>query len=275
MQKVSGVTTNPRGPDVPSPADRQARFRHLLSGRRWQAVWQRAMELALPWQCPLCGERENRGDETFCDDCLTQLHPPGNCCGRCGAIMGPYASPTKNCPHCRRRPYRFRAARCLNMYDGVLKTVIIRSKSSYSSAPLVGLGRLLIAVQQAWLTQIEVDCILPIPQSWLTRLRRNFNPADILAGCVGRQLGVTVDRHLLCRRGLRPPQKRVSLQQRYRNQSNAFRLQDARQIRGQRVLLVDDVLTTGATCSEAARLLKAAGAKDVFVLVAARVADQR
>ncbi|MCR9201251.1 MAG: phosphoribosyltransferase family protein [Planctomycetaceae bacterium] len=160
------------------------------------------------------------------------------------------------------------------MYEEALKTAIVHSKQSFSSAAMMAVGQLLVSRQRQWLAELSVDRILPIPQAWLTRFRRNFNPADVIARCVGHSLRVPVDPHILRRRrGWQSPQKAVPLARRYENQRNSFRLRDARVIAGQCVLLVDDVLTTGATCSEAARLLKAAGAKEVHVLVAARVAD--
>ena len=232
------------------------------------------VDFALPWQCTICFRQDERANESFCVNCLQQLTSTGNPCRRCGAIVGPFATTAGNCPHCRRRPFRFRSARCLNMYDEALRTVIVRSKQSFSSAAMRGVGQLLVSQRRQWLTEQAVDRILPIPQPWLTRLTRNFNPADVIGRSVGQALGIRVDPHILRRRrGWQLPQKKVPLARRYENQKNAFRLRDAHLIRGQCVLLVDDVLTTGATCSEAARLLKAAGAKDVHVLVAARVAD--
>lgn len=235
---------------------------------------QHFVEFALPWQCTICGEPDKRGNDSFCTYCLQQLVSAGNPCSRCGAILGPFAGTAQKCPHCRRRPFRFRSARCLNMYNDALRTAIVRSKQSFSSATMQAVGQLLVSRQRQWLMELAADRILPIPQPWLTRLNRNFNPADVIARAVGRALGVPVDPHILRRRhGWQPPQKKIPLAQRYENQKNSFRLRDAHMITGQCVLLVDDVLTTGATCSEAARLLKAAGAAEVHVLVAARVAD--
>lgn len=240
-----------------------------------RTLLKKTMEFALPWQCTICGDETHRGNDSFCTECLQSLMHEKNCCLRCGAVAGPYANASKGCPHCRRRPFRFRSARCLGMYEDSLKAAIVRSKWSYSSAALLGIGRLLAEQQGCWLRSLNVDILLPIPQTWTTRLQRYFNPASIIAECVGRSLRVPIDRHVLRRQGRTAPQKRVPVQKRFENQKNAFRIRDSHVITGRRLLLVDDVMTSGATCSEAARMLKKAGAADVNVLVAARVADRR
>lgn len=117
------------------------------------------------------------------------------------------------------------------------------------------------------------DRIVPIPQHWRQRLVRNFNPAAIVAAELATRLNINCDVHLLKRISRTRPQKRVSVKQRFENQAGSLAATYPHAIRGERILIVDDVLTTGATCSEAAKVLKAAGAKSCSVAVLARVLD--
>jgi predicted amidophosphoribosyltransferase len=104
---------------------------------------------------------------------------------------------------------------------------------------------------------------------WTRRLRRGTNSPEALAQTLGRQLGVPV-RGLLRRRRNTLPQAPLPPRERFRNVRGAFALRKSGALDGIRILVVDDILTTGATCSEAAGVLKAAGAAWVGVVVVAR-----
>ena len=113
-----------------------------------------------------------------------------------------------------------------------------------------------------------------MPMHWTRRLQRGINSPEILAGCLARHLGIPLRRRLLvrCRRTFL--QTEMSPPQRFRNVRAAFRVHKSPCLQGARVLLVDDILTTGATCSEAAKTLKKAGAAAVVVAVLARAQGQ-
>ncbi len=119
----------------------------------------------------------------------------------------------------------------------------------------------------------EADLIAPVPLHWLRLFNRRFNQAALLAQALGRGAGVPVVADLLLRRRHTPSQGRLSPAQRRRNVAGAFAVKPARKalLEGRRVLLVDDVLTTGATVSACARTLRRGGAGAVDVLVLARV----
>lgn len=161
------------------------------------------------------------------------------------------------------------------MYEGALRKAVLSAKWSFSSAGTASLADLLYSQRRAVLRDYEADLVIPIPQSWQVRLRRRFNPASVIAAVLARELHVQADEHILRRRRNTRPQKRVSVQRRFDNQKNSFRVRDRHVVDGRRILLVDDVVTTGATCSEAARMLKQCGAKCCGVAVLARVLDGR
>ena len=164
------------------------------------------------------------------------------------------------------------------MYEGLLKQAMLSAKWSYSAINIQSLALLLWNQKSDALQSLAIDRVIPIPQHWRQRLFRHFNPAWIIAETLSRKLSsagsrVPCDVHIL-RRGRRTrPQKRVAVNRRFSNQQGAFRIRDPHMIRGRRLLIIDDVLTTGATCSEAARMLLKSGAAECHVAVVSRVLD--
>ena len=249
----------------------QTSFTRLRSTARQLA------DFTFPPQCALCGCVDFPADGravAYCPDCIAELCPaPLNRCECCGAEIGPYAKSDNGCTHCRNRTLRFDSVVCLGMYDESLKQALLSAKWSFSAVRMRSLGALLAVERLSALKELRCDRIVPIPQHWRQRLVRHFNPAWIIAAELSKQLNIPCDVHLLRRSRRARPQKRVSVGQRFENQSQAFSLRDAHVVRGQRLLIVDDVLTTGATCSEAAKLLKQSRAKSCHVAVLARVLD--
>ena len=240
------------------------------------ALWQLA-DLLFPSRCALCGINDHAasdGGNVYCPSCVDKLSPaPRNRCQRCAAEIGPYAKSDEGCTHCRKRVYRFDSVVCLGMYEGSLRKALLAAKWSFSAVRMRSLGALLATARSAELKSQLYDRIVPIPHHWRQRLIRNFNPAWIIANELSERCNVTCDAGLLKKTQQTRPQKRVSVQHRFENQSGVLHVKDREVVRGERILLVDDVLTTGATCSEAARVLKAAGAKSCDVAVLARVLD--
>lgn len=230
----------------------------------------------LPSECLLCqAATETNPDHippTVCIDCFETLVPPATAsCNACGTPLGPHASSSGKCPHCRGRQFRFKSVTCLGMYDGPLRTMLLQGKWSSSSNSIRTLARVYVLARAAELRALNVERIIPIPQIWHRRLRRNFNAAALLAAEIGKLLKRPVDVRILRRSRGTLPQKRASLSDRRAIQSNSFRIRDSHVIQGERILLVDDVLTTGATCDEAAGMLGQAGVRQSYVAVLARV----
>ncbi|MFM7924766.1 MAG: ComF family protein, partial [Planctomycetaceae bacterium] len=147
------------------------------------------------------------------------------------------------------------------------------AKWSFSSVQIQSLARLLALQCEPQLRLLQIDRIVPIPQHWKQRLFRHFNPAWLIAEELATVLQVPCDIHILQKKRRTRPQKRVSVTQRFDNQKQSCLVRDAHVIQNQRILIVDDVLTTGATCSEAAKVLLQAGAAECHAAVIARVLD--
>lgn len=121
----------------------------------------------------------------------------------------------------------------------------------------------------------EWDGVIPVPLHWYKRWQRGFNPSEILARSVARATGLPLLRRILVR--IRPTSTQATLpkSERRRNVRNAFRVRRCGSVRGRTLLLVDDVLTTGATAAECSGQLLRSGARAVDLLTAARTLDSR
>jgi ComF family protein len=229
--------------------------------------------LLFPPRCVCCDVEllEADGPWPLCTDCLARLAPSAwHGCRRCGGeVLEGGFSPTR-CLLCNNLSLRFDAAVALGSYHAGLGEVVLRMKRPSRNALSLAMGRLLAERRRAELLELQANVIVPIPMFWARRLGRGINNPDVLAGCLGQSLGIPVRRHVLIRHRNTLPQARLPPSRRVENVRGAFRIRRPDAVRGAHVLLVDDVLTTGATCSEAAKMLKQAGAARVAVAVVAR-----
>jgi ComF family protein len=237
-----------------------------MTGRLFDAV--------LPPRCLQCGALV--GDHgALCAACwsgLRFLAPP--CCAACGLPFEFDLGPEALCGGCSARRPRFEHARAALVYDDASRDLILRFKHAdrlEGAATFAGwmarAGSGLIA---------EADMIAPVPLHWLRLVRRRYNQAAVLANALGRAQGKLVIPDLLVRRRATPTQGHLGREARRRNVAGAFQVtpRHAQALEGARVLLIDDVLTTGATAEACARTLRQAGAQTVNLLTLARVVRQ-
>lgn len=223
--------------------------------------------LLFPPSCVYCRHLlpEPAAPPWLCLDCVRRLVPPSReVCPGCGLALP--AVPGARCPACADRQFRFDALVALGDYEGELRRAVLRMKRAIQEPLSAALGQLLAQQRGAEIASLRPDVVLPVPMHWLRRILRGTNSPEIVAS----QLAAGVRRPmspLLIRRRYTQSQGNLTPTRRAANVRNAFRLQHPQDFAGARVLLVDDVVTSGATCNEAARLLKRAGA--AFVGVAA------
>jgi len=174
------------------------------------------------------------------------------------------------CALCRAGFRGFDAAYCFGAYDGVLRDLIHLLKYSRIRTLAGPLAEYLIA---AYPREERFDAIVPMPLHWRRYWRRGFNQSALLARQLGRRCGIPV-LGAVRRSRATPPQAGLANAKRRVNVMGAFAPARGRSVKGLRILLVDDVMTTGATASSCAGALKRAGASYVAVLTLAR-ADRR
>jgi ComF family protein len=157
----------------------------------------------------------------------------------------------------------------LGPYEGLLRDVILRLKKSSGEALADLAGRLWAAHSESKLRDIRADVVIPVPLHWWRRWSRGYNQSEALARAVARRLGLPCRPGWLGRIRYTPLQTRQTPAGRPANVRGAFRARKRATLHSRTVLLIDDVLTTGSTASEAARALREAGAARIIVAVLA------
>lgn len=236
------------------------------------------LHLVFPTPCHVCQRPLGLGRRSaLCAACWGALERvPQAGCQRCGwpfpAAGAARGAERPLCQRCRETDDHFEAARAVLLYrdGGVARAAILLCKHGGRLGLLQHLAALLAAEAPADLMERAWDAAVPVPLHWRRRWRRGFNQAEALARAVGRRHGLPVARRCLTRIRATPPQHGDAAARR-RNVRDAFAVRRAPRIAGKRLLLVDDVFTTGATANACAAALLAAGATAVGVLTLARV----
>lgn len=250
-------------------------------GRTWASLWnpaqvslwrRAAADLLFAAQCAFCREPLGEQGDSFCPACREALLRTSEAarCTRCAARISPYASRQHGCFSCDGRRWKFSSAVALGSYDAELREAVLRMKRAGQEALSLAVADLLVQFRRQNILDYQPHVIAPMPMHWRRRLVRAVNCPELLAERIGRRLGLPVARRLLVRHRNSLPQADLPLSQRLANVRGALRAGRGYVLNGARVLLVDDVLTTGATCREASTMLRAAGAASVQVCVVAR-----
>jgi ComF family protein len=158
----------------------------------------------------------------------------------------------------------------LGSYDDALRDIVLRMKNAEGDSLSLAMGRLLAKTRDRRLAEVGADVVAPIPSHWRRRVVHRTNSAAILAEVLSGRLRVPLAERLLRRSRYTVRQSDLSPTDRWSNVRRAFAVRTGYHLKEAHVLLVDDVLTTGATCSEAAKVLRKAGAAKVTVAVLAR-----
>ncbi|MBR9973602.1 ComF family protein [Magnetospirillum sulfuroxidans] len=238
----------------------------------WQVShWFRtALDAVLPPLCLCCG---------------AQVAEPGALCGRCWGslrfVSAPFCQACGHpfdvdpggaeclCGRCMAEPPAWRRARAVFCYDDASKPLLLRFKHGDRLEGAPAFGRWMARAGAELL--VESDLIVPVPLHRWRLLARRYNQAALLALAVGREAGRPVAADGLRRLRRTPPQGHFSREERRKNVKGAFAVKPGLDVTGQKIVLIDDVLTTGATLGECARLLLKNGAATVDVLILGRV----
>jgi ComF family protein len=216
------------------------------------------------------------GQGGFCGSCwglIRLIKPPYcPCCGE--PFLSPVAlthSPAYRCGTCRAKPPPFDHARAIGRYEGPLRQAIHLLKYRGKLRLMQPLLRLTLEHFDTHFPGTAYDAIIPVPLHRERLMQREFNQAAVLAKGIAAHLNVPARGRLLVRVRSTRPQVELSGSERRQNVRQAFAVTNVAGLEGKQVLVVDDVLTTGATLEEAARTLKVAGATRVDVFALARV----
>lgn len=215
----------------------------------------------------------------ICDKCLASFEPmPTRACEICGRPLESFGTQTEEqlvCPLCREKKYAFDLARSYGIYEGALVRAILLLKFERMEPLGDWFARRLAEVAQREGKAFAADIVVPVPLHRERERERGYNQADLLAKPLAKRLKLPHKAVLLVRTRPRPDKQVLSMEERWQSVRGAFATRPGSQVDKQRVLLVDDVMTTGATLDACARALREAGAKSVIGLTVARAVRNR
>ena len=240
----------------------------------WQQLrpwWRPVVDFLFPPSCLICAAPPRDDETAFCGDCMPQLaNAPGAHCTRCGAAVGPHLVTLAGCGYCHAEHFAFRRVIALGVYDGTLQQAIGYGQQVHGGPVMRGSTDLLIDDRVTDFLSEEIDAIVPIPQDWQRRVFGIHSAAESVAERLSERLRRPLQTSLLRKPRPTPEQTGAPPGVRRQQQRGAFEVSAGVKLTGARILLADDVLTTGATAEAAARALRSAGAADIIVAVIAR-----
>ncbi len=237
-------------------------------GVPWFRFFSGALETLLPLPCPLCGKGVpfDGTPNMFCGECMKRMPMiRGKVCRTCGAEIDGIFESCSECMNHPKPPWT-RAYALFRYTDEVLDCIHLFKYQGRTELARP-LGRLAAGLADA--ESLRYDCIVPVPLHWRRFLKRGYNQSALFARQLGGHLGIPV-RGLLRRVRHTKQQAFLTKNERNSNIAGAFSISDSTVAEMCSILLVDDVMTTGATLREAAGVLLENGAERVDVLVIAR-----
>ncbi|HUR46957.1 MAG TPA: ComF family protein [Candidatus Saccharimonadales bacterium] len=225
-----------------------------------------------PEVCQVCGRERATVQDGFvgasCSNTVEFIKPPY--CERCGLPFEGSLTNSFECANCRELDLSFSFARSAVPAKGVVLEVIHKYKYNRALWFEPFLADLLICAASSGLRDDNWDLIVPVPLHPLKKSEREFNQAERLSRCLAKATGIEMDARSLRRVLPTRTQTRLTRSERSANVRRAFSLRDAAAVKGRRVVLVDDVLTTGATTGACAAALLRGGAEAVCAWTVAR-----
>jgi ComF family protein len=242
--------------------------------RQFITAGRNIVEWVYPGACLICDavERESAPfRHGLCSECRRAVTTdPYPTCPWCAQTIGPHTDTSEGCPECRGVSLGFERAFRLGPYEGPLRNAVLRLKNLGGEGLADLMGRILAECRGEAIRAAEIDLVAPVPLHWWRKWTRGYNQAEALAREVAAHLSAPFVSRLLRRVRWTSHQAQLSREARRENLRGAFHVSRGARVAGKTVLLVDDVMTTGSTLAEAARVLRATGADRVVVAVLAR-----
>jgi len=227
------------------------------------------LDMLYPRRCPVCHDIAVPGGSRICNVCREKLKPiTGPRCFRCSKPLK--REEQEYCKDCRKTRL-FDQGIGIFPYGSVLQESLFKLKYGKRQEYGSFYGQIAAVYSREIIRNWGVEIIIPIPLHRKRMEKRGYNQAELIAGALGKTLCIPVDSRLMKRKVNTRPQKELDYRERKQNMKNAFFLKGENRYR--RILLVDDIYTTGSTIEAAAELLKRNGAENVFFLTIAMGAD--
>lgn len=233
-------------------------------------LFQKILDFLYPPICPICGDGvQSHG--TLCAKCWNTFNWISNPkCSRCGY---PFPAdldlgPNPLCPHCAAGECELDFIRSACVYDDVSKNIMLPFKHASQLKYQTLMSRAMINSLRD--LNLSVDVVIPVPLAWRRLFKRGYNQATLLARPIAKYFNAVLDVDSLHRK-YRPDMGHKTTKQRRQNVRGVFKVIDKKKIQGKKILLVDDVMTSGSTFYELNRILRNAGASAVYAVSFCRV----
>lgn len=231
----------------------------------------RLLDILYPRRCIGCGVSSPETFRYICWDCWSDsARVESPFCDLCGDPVSGAIDHDFICYTCSFEKPAFDGARSAARYDGVVGEALRQLKYEQALWLAPDIAKLLKNCIRAEYPSLQFDLLVPVPLHHVRRRHRGYNQSEVLARELGRQLGCQSDPGIL--RRIRPTMSQTNLtaKERLSNVNKAFKYRREQRLVGRGILLVDDVMTTGATVNACAKALKRGGATSVHVITAAR-----
>lgn len=245
--------------------ERHGEERRRAGQRLGKQIWEGLLQLLFPLRCPVCDDIVQPGGEKICLECLGRLKlavPPW--CMKCGKKL---AEEGEYCADCRRREHPFRRGRALYEYESAALS-IYRFKYGGRREYADFFGEQVAEYLGDFIRTAKPDALIPIPLHRKRRTARGYNQAELLARAIGSRVGVPVCTGFLVRVKNTVPLKYENPEERQNNLKKAFNIAQ-NDVKLSKVIIIDDIYTTGSTMDEIARVLMEAGVKEVYCIALA------
>ena len=222
--------------------------------------------LLFPKRCALCDKVLDFGRYKYgvckkCKDKVTYAYEP--VCKKCGKVI--IDSNKEMCDDCISKRHYFVQSKGVYVYEGLIKGSMYRFKYNNRRDYKYAFVRDIVRIHGEWLRGIRVDAIVPIPMYYKKERKRGYNQAQLIADALSREIGLPCLNKIVSRNRDTTPMKGLSDTQRQKNLKNAFNF-SKKGLQLRRVLLIDDIYTTGSTMDSVAKVLLDAGVKEVYGL---------
>ena len=231
-----------------------------------------------PAGCRLCDQLLTDARRLpLCDNCLSSFQkiPPGSCdlCGQPGTFDPEFPKALSTCPDCQHHRFAFQLARSYGFYEGTLARAILLLKHEQIEPLGTRFAICLAELVQNEGGRLAADVIVPVPLHRQRTRERGFNQVDLFGRPLAKRLRLPYRPVLLMRSRPRPEKHLLRSGERWEAVRGAFAVREGGQVDNLRILLLDDVMTTGATLDACSRALHEAGAKSVLGLTIARASQ--
>ncbi len=226
----------------------------------------RIFNLIFPKICLHCGENLKLGENLICDNCRRDLiFRKGNLCPRCNTVLT-----ADKCLMCDEMDYAFDKAFSAFKYSKTIKSLVHSIK--YNETKKVGklLGFYLAEYWKKFVKINDIDCVIPVPLHKVKKRMRGYNQSKIIGESFAKSTNFHFDSSLIKRIYFTNTQTKLTKLEREKNIKNAFEISNVEKIKNKKILIIDDVFTTGSTVNEISKILKKYSAEKIYVLTAAR-----